>query len=160
MAHAVQAIDLLCDIARQTDSGGEPHRHPRLHWRRVPNYDRIVCLCECLERLAQPKAAQPLEAMVQKPYLGGFAAAGRYDGDQAFASAYLEIIIARTLAVCGSQEGLRILIRYLADRQAVLARQAHSELMRITGAALEPDPSQWNRWIAQSKFTPEGGVAH
>lgn len=147
MARSRAGVDLLCEIATQTDSGGSPYEHPRLHWRRVPNYDRIVSLCVSLAALGDRKAAPALEAMVAKPHLHGFVAKEKLDGDRLYASAYLELVLASAMAACGSRKGLRILIDYLDDRQAVLSRYAHAELKRIAGLDLAPDSGIWNDWL-------------
>lgn len=143
IARSHAAADLLCEIAMHTDSGGLPFQHPRLHWRRVPNYDRIVCLCASLEWLGIPRAAIALEALIAKPHLHGFVSTEKLDADRQYASAYLELVIAGAMAACGSREGLRILIAYLDDRQAVLSRHAHAQLKRISGIDLGPDSLAW-----------------
>ncbi|MCC2686666.1 MAG: hypothetical protein K0R75_3565, partial [Paenibacillaceae bacterium] len=125
----------------------------RLHWRRVPHYDRIVCLCTSLERLAAdnplgiPAAARALESMIGKPHLGGFVATTGPDAGGNYASAYLELLIARTMARCGSIRGLHVLADYVDDVQAMLARYAYGSLREITGLSLERNCAAWKRWI-------------
>ncbi|MFW6097923.1 MAG: hypothetical protein ACOC9Z_07595, partial [Chloroflexota bacterium] len=61
--------------------------------------------------------------------------------------AYLELLIARALARCGSPQGVAVLINYLDDVRALLARHAHSELMAIGGQDLEAEPALWSQWL-------------
>ncbi|WP_218090858.1 FAD-dependent oxidoreductase [Paenibacillus solanacearum] len=145
-----KALTALCAIVNDTDAGGPPREHARLHWRRIPNYDRIICLCHSMEQLAAGRktpavreAAEVLETMMKKPHLSGYTAKNRADGAGNYASAYLELVIARTMAKCGSAIGVRILIEYLDDVQAVLSNHAHSELMSVTGKRLGKCSEEW-----------------
>jgi hypothetical protein len=47
--------------------------------------------------------------------------------------AYPELVFGRTLARCGSAEGFITLTSYLSDSRALLAEQAHTELVAIIG---------------------------
>ncbi len=129
-----RAVDSLSGVVRDTDAGGPPRSNPRLHWRRIPNYDRILSLCFSLERLADRKAAGALESLVVKPHIGGYVAKQGIDGDQNYMSAYLEVVVARTLARCGGRKGLQILADYVDDIRSVLADHAYKELREITGS--------------------------
>jgi hypothetical protein len=153
MAGDGEATGVLCEMAERIDAGGPPYDHVRLHWRRVPHYDRIVCLCSSLERLAANNpagistAAHALETLIGKPHLGGFAAKPGPDAGGYYASAYLELVIARTMARCGSKQGLRVLTDYVDDVQAILARYAHTSLQEITGWTAEQSSAAWKRRI-------------
>lgn len=61
--------------------------------------------------------------------------------------AYLELVIGRALARCGSADGFIILASYLNDNRALLAEHAHSELVAITGEDYGKDVQAWSRWI-------------
>jgi hypothetical protein len=106
-----------------------------------------------LERLAGkhpagiPEAAHALEAMIGKPHLGGFVATTGPDAGGNYAAAYLELLIARTMARCGSVHGLRVLADYVDDVQAMLARYAYDTLREITGRSLERSSAAWKLWI-------------
>jgi hypothetical protein len=61
--------------------------------------------------------------------------------------AYLELVIGRALARCGSAGGFVILISYLNDSRALLAEHAHTELVAITGEDHGKDVREWSRWL-------------
>ncbi len=117
-----RALDTLCDIVNQTEAGGPQQANPRLHWRRIPNYDRIISLCFSLDLLADKKCIPALEALSAKPFIGGYTAKKGIDGEQKFSSAYLELVIGRTLAKCGGSK--EILDNYAGDIRSVLADHA------------------------------------
>ena len=61
--------------------------------------------------------------------------------------AYLEVLIGRALARCGSPEGFLILINYLDDVRTLLAEHAHAELVAIAGQDLGKNMSAWGQWL-------------
>jgi hypothetical protein len=61
--------------------------------------------------------------------------------------AYLEVLIGRALARCGSPEGFLILINYLDDVRTLLAEHAHSELVTIAGEDLGKNVAAWGQWL-------------
>ena len=61
--------------------------------------------------------------------------------------AYLELVIGRALARCGSPDGFIILINYLQDVRALLTEHAHTELIRITGEDFGKDVAAWGQWL-------------
>jgi hypothetical protein len=67
--------------------------------------------------------------------------------------AYLEVLIGRALARCGSPRGTLILINYLDDVRALLAEHAHSELAAITGEDFGKSPSAWSAWLEREGDT-------
>jgi hypothetical protein len=137
------ALPVLLELVEATDAGGPPLPHVRLHWRRIPNYDRIVALCQSVERLASREAAPAMEKLLSKPYIGGYAATGPSAADESYASAYLELVVARTAAKCGSPAGLRALISYCEDVRAVLSDHACSELAAVTGMSYGRSGAEW-----------------
>ncbi len=145
-----QAVPLLCQIARQTTAGGPQQENHRLHWRRIPNYDRIISLCFSLERLSDKQAISALDALLKRQYISGYAAKEGIDGEQKFSSAYLEVVIARTLARCGSKTGMLLLADYTEDIRSVLAEHALEELHEITSQNFGHDSRQWQNWIRQN----------
>lgn len=58
--------------------------------------------------------------------------------------AYLEVVIGRALARCGSKQGLQILASYVEDSRSLLARHAYRELLDITG---ETHPQNTEVWL-------------
>jgi hypothetical protein len=63
--------------------------------------------------------------------------------------AYLELLIGRALARCGSPDGYVILISYLRDLRAIMAEHAHTELCAISGQDFGKDPAAWSEWLEQ-----------
>jgi hypothetical protein len=61
--------------------------------------------------------------------------------------AYLELVIGRALARCGSVEGFLILVSYLRDNRALLAEHVHSELAAITDEDYGKDGPAWSSWV-------------
>jgi hypothetical protein len=61
--------------------------------------------------------------------------------------AYLEVLIGRALARCGSPEGFLILINYLDDVRTLLAEHAHAELVAIAGEDLGKNVAAWGQWL-------------
>ena len=61
--------------------------------------------------------------------------------------AYLEVVIGRALARCGSPHGVVILINYLNDVRALLAEQAHDELIAMSGLDYGKDAAAWSQWL-------------
>ncbi|MBD3265503.1 FAD-dependent oxidoreductase, partial [bacterium] len=140
---AKRAIGLISEITKNTDAGGPPQSHARLHWRRVPSYDRIISLCHCLERIPDPQAAPPLEALLNKPHIGGHVAREGLTGNQNYSSAYLELVIARTLAHCGGKTGLKTLAAYVEDIRSTLSDHALEVLQTITGRQIGKNSEAW-----------------
>jgi hypothetical protein len=66
--------------------------------------------------------------------------------------AYLELVIGRSLARCGSLEGYAVLIAYLDDVRALLAEHAHSELKAISGEDLGKNAEAWQAWLSRQRF--------
>jgi hypothetical protein len=146
-----KALPVLRELVRETDAGGPPRHHAKLHWRRIPNYDRIVCLCHSLDLLATGEPLDELEALIDKPYIGGHVSRGQSDAEGKYASSLLELMIARTLAKTGSKKGLSVLIEYLDDVQTVLSDHAYSELKRITGKDFGKSSEAWTRGLFHEK---------
>jgi hypothetical protein len=115
----------------------------------------VDAICFGAERLGDPQAVRLLRRMHGSPLFhqranrGG---PGRFETDYFLErQAHLELVIARALARCGDGLGLAILVDYLDDNRALLARHARSELARITGQDFGLDPAAWRAWIAQTK---------
>ncbi|RJP20960.1 MAG: FAD-dependent oxidoreductase [Candidatus Omnitrophota bacterium] len=143
-----RSLDLLCDITANTDAGGPLQANPRLHWRRAPNYDRIISLCFTLERFADAAAIPALTTLQKKPYLNGYVAKKDSENRQNYASAYLELVIATTLARCGGSNGLSTLAEYVEDVRSVLSDHAYNELKQITGWDCGRNTRMWKGRIA------------
>jgi hypothetical protein len=59
--------------------------------------------------------------------------------------AYLELIIGRAMARCGSPAGVEIVIEYPSDSRAMLAEHAHSERAAIAGLDFGKDQTAWRQ---------------
>ncbi|MEK7767445.1 MAG: hypothetical protein AAB368_14545, partial [bacterium] len=88
------------------------------------------------ERLASPAAVPALRALHAKPGLHGLTTGSFQPGIWDERSGYLEVALGRALARCGSPEGARILVAYLADARAYLAAHARAELTAVLGRDL------------------------
>jgi flavin-dependent dehydrogenase len=108
----------------------------------------VDAVCIGAEQLGDPAAIPILKQLHsyspfrRKELLTGFQA--DYLQERA---AYLEVVIGRALARCGSPDGVIILIDYLNDVRANLAEQAHDHLVAVTGADLLNDTAAWSQWL-------------
>ncbi len=151
-----RAVNLLSNITAHTEAGGPQQSNPRLHWRRVPNYDRIVSLCFSLERFASNKSVRALETLLERPHISGFVAKSGIDGEEKYISAYLEVIIARTLAKCGGKAGLMLLADYVEDIRSVLSDHAYEVLKTITGKDFGKNSEAWKEALSRYPATFSG----
>jgi hypothetical protein len=108
----------------------------------------VDVVCFAAERLA---SADIIPALTQLHAHPAFHSKTSYAGFQADyvqeRLAYLELVIGRALARCGSANGLVVLISYLHDNRALLAEHAHSELTAITEQDFGKDVPAWSRWL-------------
>ena len=143
----MDAIDLLIDITTSTVPENPNKKRVRMDCRRTYNYDRILCLCFALERLACKRAAPALEALLSREYTKGYMESINYSANFQMVNAYLEVVIARTLARCGGIKGALILADYLQDVQAMLSNHAYDELREITGKDFGKDYQAYRSWL-------------
>ena len=61
--------------------------------------------------------------------------------------AYLEVVIGRALAHCGSPAGVVILINYLDDVRTLLAEHAHDHLVAVAGRDFGKHAAAWTHWL-------------
>lgn len=107
----------------------------------------VDAACYVAERLGSPAAIPLLLALHGMEGLHGRHATA-YDWDYFEERiAYLEVVIGRALARCGSPAGAAILIDYLSDARALLAEHAHDELLDISGQDLGKDADGWRAWL-------------
>lgn len=108
----------------------------------------VDAVCYIAERIASAELIPPLQQMHRYT---PFHSQMRYEGFQPDyipeRLAYLELVIGRTLARCGSADGYVILISYLNDNRALLAEHAHTELVAITGEDYGKDTERWANWL-------------
>jgi hypothetical protein len=113
-------------------------------------YYYVDAVCFGAERLGDPRAIPMLEQLHgYAPFHGRESCSGYQVDWLEERIAHLELVIGRALARCGSADGYRILIRYLDDVRAPLARHAHAELAAISGREFGRDAGAWGTWLKQ-----------
>ncbi len=144
-----RANGLLKDITANTEAGGPPQEHGGMHWRRIPNYDRILCLCYSLEKFNKEKFIPALDTLLKRPHIGGYVAKSGLDGNENYTSAYLEVVVARTLAKYGGKSGLMVLADYVEDIREVLSDHAYEVLKTITGKDHGKSSQAWKHELSR-----------
>jgi hypothetical protein len=118
-------------------------------------FDYVDAVCIGAERLGSPEAVPVLERLHSyAPFSMQHVTAGFQPDYFEERQAYLELIIGRALARCGSKKGIAILIDYLDDARAMLAEHAHSELSAIAAHDLGKDVQAWQAWSEGRAFGP------
>jgi hypothetical protein len=117
-------------------------------------YYYVTSVCFGAERLGDPDAIPLLQQ------LHSYAPFQHHVMEEGFEPdyfrerlAFLEVVIGRALARCGSPDGYVILITYLNDARALLAEHAHSELKSMTGRDFGKDASAWSQWLEDAADT-------
>lgn len=113
-------------------------------------YYYVSAVCFGIERLGDPDCVAMLETLrsYEPFYRKSTADAMELEVDYVDERlAYLELVIGRCLARCGSPAGYILLIDYLADVRAIHAEHAHTELINITGEDFGKDQAQWSDWL-------------
>jgi hypothetical protein len=124
--------------------------------RRRALYFYASAVCYGCERLGDPEAVPILMALHRNPTFRGHASplgtplAGVEADYRAERLAFLEILIGRALARCGSPRGYVILIDSLRDARALLAEHAHAELVDISGRDYGKNPAAWGQWLEEA----------
>ncbi len=113
-------------------------------------YYYVTAVCFGVERLGDPDCVEMLERLhryepfYRKHTSDATALEVDYVDERL---AYLELVIGRSLARCGSPAGYVLLIGYLADVRALHAEHAHTELVSITGEDFGKDQARWSDWL-------------
>jgi len=108
----------------------------------------VDAVCLGVESLGDPAAAPILEKLHDyPPFRNKQLTSGIQPDYLKERPAYLEVVIGRALARCGSPEGVIVLINYLNDVRALLAEQAHDELIAISGQDFGKDAAAWTQWL-------------
>ncbi len=131
-----RSIQKLSSIAEKTGPGGQRRDQPRLHWKRVPLFNRILNLALALRESGSPEAGGALESILDKELISGYAEKEQLDGDMNYAGALLEIYLAEAAARCGSEKGIKILNDYTEDVRDVLSLYALKTLDEL-GAGVD-----------------------
>jgi hypothetical protein len=113
-------------------------------------YYYVAEVCFGAERLGDPAAIPMLKQLHSyAPFHRHVHSAGLQVDYLQERIAYLELLIGRALARCGSPDGYVILISYLRDLRAIMAEHAHTELCAISGQDFGKDPAAWSEWLEQ-----------
>jgi hypothetical protein len=126
----------IVDLLEPTEAGIRDRRTGTFHY--------VEAVCWGAEQLGDPGAVPLLLKLHSHPALRNQTAQNGFQPDSFFErQAMLELAIGRALARCGADQGIRILISYLGDARALLAEQAHSHLIEITGSDYGKVPAAW-----------------
>jgi hypothetical protein len=107
------------------------------------NFSHHRAVCSALEWLGDPRAAEPLAELLQKPEMGGYAATSiddRAASHSTRSQATRELIVARALYRCGDWEGRgeKTLKSYTTDLRGHFAR--HAKAVLDAGKGYRPKP--------------------
>ncbi len=112
----------------------------------------VDAICYGAARLGDSRAVPILEKLHSFPTLRGLVSRTGFQPDYFFErQAMCELSIGQALSRCGSPAGFAIVIGYLADNRVMLAEQAHSHLIRMSGADYGKDAQAWTAWLDRSK---------
>jgi len=112
----------------------------------------VDAICYGAERLADPRAIPVLEKLHSFPALRGLVSRSGFRPDYFFErQAMCELAIGKALTRCGSPAGYAIVIDYLNDNRVMLAEQAHTHLIRMSGADYGKDTRAWTGWLERWK---------
>ena len=112
----------------------------------VFHYVDAVCLGA--EQLGDPAAAPILQQLHSYPPFHHEELRSGFQVDYLpERAAYLEVVIGRALARCGSPAGVVILINYLDDVRTLLAEHAHDHLVAVAGQDFGKDAAAWTHWL-------------
>lgn len=116
--------------------------------RRKGFYYYVTAVCYGAERLGDPAAISILKKLHSyPPFYNQVSVSGFQVNYLKERLAFLELLIGRALARCGSPDGFIILINYLNDARALLAEHAHTELIAITGQDFGKNMAAWSQWL-------------
>ncbi len=137
---ALPTWERVVQLLEPTDESIRDRRHGAYHY--------VDAVCYGLEQLGDPGAIPLLQRLRSYPTLRDQVAHQGFQPDYfRERQALLELAIARALARCGSEEGVRLLVSYLGDVRALLAEQAHTTLQAVTGQDHGKDEQAWKRWL-------------
>ena len=111
-------------------------------------YHYVDAVCVGAEQLGDPSAVPILQQLYRYPVFHGNVLEKGFQANYLKErQAYLEVVIGRSMARCGSPEGLVVSINFLNDARGLLAEQAHDELVDITGKNFGKDVNAWTEWL-------------
>ena len=153
MARETSARDTINKILLNTSSGGDliertnAYFNGRIDLRFIPFYNRIFNLCFYIERVPDPIFVEGLEKLLKEDRIGDFMTT-EYDKVRwRVYGSILELVIASSLARCGSRKGYQILGSYLNDIHYMLKKYASNELRNLTGKDYKYSTEDWKEYI-------------
>jgi hypothetical protein len=155
VAYLIHALGLACDhralpvwqrVVELLANVPEEQVLDRLYNR----YYYVSAVCFGAERLGDPAAVPLLQQLHSFAPFRHHVMEEGYEPDYFRERlAFLEILIGRALARCGSPDGYVILITYLNDARALLAEHAHTELTLMSGRDFGKDAMAWLQWLEE-----------
>ena len=137
-------LPLLEEVVRRLEPTDERLRDPHSGL-----FHYVDAVCDIAERLGHPGAVPALQRLHAYPLLRGRASNAAHEEDFFLERlGYLEVVIGRALARCGSREGIEVLLAYLDDARRPLARVAFRALRELAGDAVGEDPAEVRDWAA------------
>ncbi len=159
LAYLLHALALTCDpesipllgiLTRKLDISEDALRSAT-----AGMFDYVDAICDIAERLGDPRCDPALASLAEHPLWRDKVFRGHYQADwYEERKAFLEILIARARARCGSKAGCEVLISYLEDSRRPLVNHALGELVRITGQSFGQKPLRWRDWLRESGPLP------
>jgi hypothetical protein len=137
-----RAIPVFQRVVDILDPKEEDYRH---RWQSTFTY--VDAICYGAERVADPAAVPVLKKMRSYPALSNQVDHGYQPDYFKERQATNELSIGKALSRCGSAEGIALVIDYLDDSRTLLAEQAHSHLIRISGRDHGKDSAGWKAWL-------------
>ena len=155
-------VKTISKAVADADSGGSSERdvneyvRGRIDLHRIPHFDRIRVLCFYVEQVPDKEFIKPLQDLLTKINIGNFVCTENIVGKN-YQNAYVELSIIRALACCGCEEGIERLIAYIQDVHYIFSKNAHDELVAISGVDFGYDKNKWIEWLKNTytfKMTP------
>ncbi|WP_080905639.1 FAD-dependent oxidoreductase [Parabacteroides sp. Marseille-P3160] len=156
--------DLIHSILSQAISGGrkvpakDAYNQNRIDLFLIPYYNRILNLCFYIERNPDALFIKELERLIDDENIRSQISTEYEQTRWRIYGSLLEIMLASSLARCGSKKGYIILKNYLDDVHANLRDFASRELTAISGKNFSFDKNQWNNYIQRTSFPVKKAV--
>jgi len=147
----------VADRLRPADRrlGGPHSSRATLRDQLTGTFAYLDAVCYGAERLGDPRAVPILLQLHADPSVRSQVRTGPVDEEEfQERQAMLELALARALARCGSPVGFHLLVDFMTDSRALLARAAHSELVDLLGGDRGTDPFAWTRIVTDLGFRP------
>jgi len=148
------AIDVMLQVARALDDDAEQFAS-----RESSPFEYIRAICAVADRNPGAEMIPVLEELLAKCCLRDMAISREADPRSTIdpmleRRAYCELCLGRGLARCGDRRGYDILISYIDDIRAPLARSAIAELTDLLGSVAGAGVEDWRRRAAEVGCAP------